>query len=128
MNFIGLRYKYDQVLTNSIFFLKNENERNLSDIEEKLVQEYFKNAKLFFSKTLALYDDETYIAPYMLFSDGEWIWPSYLPYFVNKEKAISEPFFAHMQKNDFQILPLSKDKIFEITSLVEKEFINFKHK
>lgn len=56
------------------------------------INEYIEKSCLIFSKTLALFDKETYIAPYMILSDEEWLWPSYFSYFTNKEKIISNVF------------------------------------
>lgn len=123
MNFTGLRYEYDRLLIHSKFFLKDVKLRTLSPSEEGDVQEYLNKASIVFSKTLALYDGDTFIAPYMLFSDGEWVWPSYLSYFISKEKQISETFFDYIKKNDFVISPISQDVNAEIRYYIEKEML-----
>ncbi|MBL7706323.1 MAG: hypothetical protein JNM21_12330 [Taibaiella sp.] len=123
MNFTGLRYEYDRHLIHSKFFLKDVRLRTLSSSEEGAVQEYLNKASIVFSKTLALYDGDTFIAPYMLLSDGEWVWPSYLSYFISKEKQISETFFDYIKKNNFVISPISQDVYAEIRYFIEKEML-----
>ena len=55
------------------------------------------------SKTLALFDNAKYIGPYMIFSDGEWLWPSYFAYYVNKEKQINTDFLNYLRFREYSI-------------------------
>ncbi|GHN01654.1 hypothetical protein WSM22_31430 [Cytophagales bacterium WSM2-2] len=63
-------------------------------------------------------EQENLIGPSQIYTDGNWVWPNYLIYFLNKYQnlKIDADFIAHMVKNDFTI-----DE-FDMTN-IQKEYV-----
>ncbi len=50
---------------------------------------YLQSGTMVFSMTLALFDKENYIGPYCIYTDGEWLWPSHLAYYLGRGKLVN---------------------------------------
>ncbi|MGN6493387.1 MAG: hypothetical protein ACTHLE_15405 [Agriterribacter sp.] len=91
MKLIGFKNQYDTIFTNSL----PQSCKNFIEIDKKEVDTivyYLDNSTLILSKTWGLFDDDRYIGPYMLLSDGEWLWPSYYSFFVKKTELLKTAF------------------------------------
>jgi len=74
--------------------------------------------------------DGEFIGTLDYYTDGEFIWPSYYPFYLNKYKTfkIDDELFNHAQKNKFQIREMSKDELEEIDLLFTVEWTGGKYK
>jgi hypothetical protein len=68
--------------------------------------------------SIAMDEAGNLIKPYKILTDGEWIWPSYFSYFLEKypDLNIDAGFFEHMRRNNYRIKPLSAAELLEITN------------
>jgi hypothetical protein len=112
MKLIGFKEKYDStlLLSKSAKISEDKPQTLLSDNEIGLISGYLENSEMIFSKTYALYDNEQFIGPYMIFSDGNWIWPSYFSHFLKSDKEIDEEFAHHVREVGYRSDKLSTEK------------------
>jgi len=127
MKIIGFSKVHDKVLSLSKFLFKTNDRAScfLRKEEHQLLIQYLIKSDMIFSKTLAIFDGINYIAPYMIFSDGEWIWPSYYSYNLIKEDFINSDFLSHVKQKSFIITPLTGEQKKELTIFLEKEMLSF---
>jgi hypothetical protein len=125
MKMIGFRMEYDKALMNSryIFETSDKDASFITKAEKDMLVEYLEKSDIVFSKTLALFDGENYIAPYMIFSDGEWIWPSYFSYNVARQDYINSSFLFHVQIRNYKPLALTEEQRREAIFFLEKEML-----
>jgi hypothetical protein len=123
---IGFREEYDKLLSHSQYFCKTiDTEFSLLAQEEQdMVMQYLEKSDMILSKTLALFDGKNYIGPYMIFSDGEWIWPSYFLYNLTKRGHINSDFLSHVRQRNYSVMPLTKEQKREVTIFLEKKMLN----
>ena len=65
---------------------------------------YLSGGKIVFALTLSLQDSMgNFIAPYQVVTDGEWLWPRYLVYYLaeGKTKGIPVALYARMKAFSF---------------------------
>lgn len=97
----------------------------ITDVAERNeIIQYLNGAEMIFSVTLALFDGEKYIGPYMIFSDGEWIWPNYFSYNLTNQEYINSDFLSHVRQKNYNITSLTKEQKREATFFLEKEMLN----
>lgn len=122
---IGFSEVHDKVLSLSKFLCKTNDRTScfLTKEEHQLLIQYLEKSDMIFSKTLAIFDGTKYIGPYMIFSDGEWIWPSYYPYNLIKEDFIDSDFLSHVKQKSFIITHLTDEQKKELTIFLEKEML-----
>ena len=73
------------------------------------VLDYLQKGKMVFAMPLALEDtDGSYIGPYTICTDGEWIWPGYYSYYIktNKVGEIPKDLLDRMAGNNFIVPPV----------------------
>ena len=123
---IGFKKEYEKVLINSNYiYEKNNNSFSfVTDEEMGMVIQFLEESDMIFSKTLAVFDGENYIGPYMIFSDGEWIWPSYFLYYLAKQKRVNSDFLFHVRQKEYTITRLTDEQRNKATSFLEKEMLN----
>ncbi len=125
MKMIGFREEYDKILVNSkCNFNWSDKTSPLTDIEIKMLTLYFKQSYIVASKTWALFDNENYLGPYMIYSDGEWIWPSYFLYYLDKERSIYSDFIEHIKNKNFIFTPLTLVQKKEATVFFENAMLD----
>jgi hypothetical protein len=99
MKAVGFLHKHDphiscsKELTNILSIHCNE-DRNL-----KLVASYLKKGIPVIKYISELYDkDEELIGPNIVYTDGDWVWPGYYIFYLNKYKnlMIPEAFLKHI--------------------------------
>jgi hypothetical protein len=122
---IGFRKEHDKKLGISKYNyeLSNLDSVPLSEPEIGMLISYLEQSDMIFSKTLAIFDEDNYIDPYMIFSDGEWMWPSYLKYYLTKQKGINSEFLFHVKGRGYVTDPLTKQQKREATIFIEKEML-----
>lgn len=122
---IGFKQEYDKDLSGSkhLYYIDKNDVVIISDDEKEKVIRYLRHSDLIISKTFALFDGTNYIGPYMIFSDGEWIWPNYLYYFIQKEKHIAKEFLNYIKEKNYLATNLAKQKRKEVTIFLEKEML-----
>ena len=66
--------------------------------EEKIkVANYIKNADNIMHLLLPLTDGENHVGFYSIQSDGEWIWPSHLSYYFQKDSRLNAAYLESMR-------------------------------
>ena len=108
-------------------YLDNQANLNFSitnKIEKEKVVDYLINSEKVFSITLSLFDDEKYIGPYTIYSDGEWLWPSHFPYFLEKNDFINNDFLNHVRNKNYETFFLTQQRRQEVVSFLEKTLLN----
>lgn len=127
MQIVGFRRKYDAGLIREEYLQEPDiNSLALINQDEfEKITKYLKTSEIVFSLTLALFDDETYLGPYLVHSDGEWIWPSHLINLIGSENylRLDHKFLAHIREKKYEITPLSqaeklRSKLFVETNLL----------
>lgn len=108
---------YEDINLSSAQLINGEQEKN------KII-EYLNKSDHIFAITLALYDKEYYIGPYMIFSDGVWLWPSYFAYYLTAQAYLNEDFLNHLRQKDYTAAPLNENQKKEATCFLEKEVLN----
>lgn len=130
MKTIGFTNKRDEVIIRNKYLdmplLLNGN--TLDEVEKKNVIKYLNGHESVFSITWALFDGEKYIGPYMIFTDGEWLWPSHFSYYLFKNNFhhFNEDFLNHLRTKKFEINSLTEIKKKEATVFIERELLNTK--
>lgn len=83
----------------------------INEVERKKIINYLTQGTVVHSTPLALFDENTYIAPHMLLSDGEWIWTSHFSYYLNKFdfSRMTSEFLNHLRNKKYKSSPLSKE-------------------
>jgi hypothetical protein len=68
-----------------------------------------------------LFDGDTSIGPNSCRTDGIWIWPDYLSYYIKKYNnfKIDDDFLNHIIGNDYREVKVSKEKLSDI----QKEYL-----
>jgi hypothetical protein len=83
----------------------------------KDVVAYLKNG-IFLSGVMSfIYDDEKKpIGGLAYFTDGQFVWPVYYPYYLEKYKnfLVDQDLLQHCLSNNFKIAPLSKERLSKI--------------
>ncbi|MBT2622436.1 hypothetical protein [Chryseobacterium sp. ISL-6] len=61
-------------------------------------------------------ENNRFIAPQIYYSDGEWIWPSYLIYYLEKDVSfnLGKDFIDNLQEKGFLMKIISKERLSEI--------------
>jgi len=62
-----------------------------------------------------VFDGNIFIAPLVFYTDGKWIWPSYLPYYLKRGywSLLSEEFINDVFKTKFIVPEVGREKIKE---------------
>jgi hypothetical protein len=128
MKTIGFTNKFDSKIVNSNFLGLENNLITKVLVKESMVpmvSQYVKNGVRIFSITLNLFDGKHDVGPYSIMTDGIWVWPSHLLYFVQKSNSISldRDFLIHIKENNFTIPDLTKDTIRTATIFLEQSLL-----
>ncbi|RAJ75620.1 hypothetical protein CLV59_109234 [Chitinophaga dinghuensis] len=77
------------------------------------VLNYLEKAPILLGFLRWLYDENgESIGPLMIHTDGHWIWPSYLVYYLNRgyQSMIPDEFMHYMHNVKFMVMPLTDEK------------------
>jgi hypothetical protein len=134
MKTTGFLVAHEQkILGEAITYLDSEDgvtidERNLASILR-----YLEAGKIIFAMTLSIQDKAgDIIAPYEVYTDGEWVWPRYYSYYIEKKEiiSISLAFLRKMESIDFSIPKVSIEQLSEaqifFESILIKNNLGFK--
>ena len=96
--------------------------------EKDRLLKYLNDGERILSLTLALFEEGDYIGPYVLFTDGEWVWPSHFIYFLERNdfKDLGIDFFESLKLKNFVMKPLSSEDKQKVSVFVEQELLNVK--
>lgn len=83
---------------------------------------YLQKGTIITAFTLSLFDtDGEFIGPYMIFSDGEWIWPSYYSFYLRKFNSLFiPPEFVFYTRSKRQPNELAKGQLIYLEYIVSK--------
>lgn len=89
------------------------------DIETQIkVIEYLKNGHIVIAwmEYFVNLEDNMPIAPLMYLTDGEWIWPSYFTYILEKynHKRVNAHFLSHIVNRNYKIKDIEKNELLKI--------------
>jgi len=127
MKTIGFTKSQDKDLIYAEFLDQEKDVESLSisQLERRKIADYLTGSEAFFSITLAVFDQDHYIGPYALHSDGEWIWPTHFSYYLEKLdfSQLTSDFLDHLRNCNFQVARLSEQQrrdieLFMYTSLL----------
>lgn len=118
MKFIGVIKEYEPGLIKigksikDIFISKSDS--NLKDFEK--ISSYLDSGKILIA-FLHYVNDEmgNPIEPLILYTDGKWIWPSYLKYYLSRNciSLLEDEFVADLKANNFIVPYIDKEKMKE---------------
>lgn len=129
MKAVGFTNEYDVGIIKPEFFDYLGEDRikiNIDKPEELLIYKYVRESEKVFSMTLALFDKDVYIGPYIILTDGEWIWPSHYEYNLRKNNFsnINSDFLQHMRRVGFNTTTLSIDQKKKAKTFLESKMLN----
>ncbi|WP_299679131.1 hypothetical protein [uncultured Dokdonia sp.] len=99
----------------------NNTNINENSLDLEVVILYLERGKVFLSWMSWLFDDgDSSIGPHELYTDGIWIWPSYLTYYLNKypNLELNKDFTDHIIQSSSNDIDISQDDLIKF----EKEF------
>lgn len=126
MKFTGFRQAVDDgVLSDLVYKDLGEAEIQLDAIEIQSVVSYLENGTPAFGFTLTLMDGDKIIGGYEFRTDGEWVWPSYFEYFLQKDevKLMSKPFWEKIRLSNGKC-PKIDETIFNMARREVLDLIN----
>jgi hypothetical protein len=131
MQTIGFIEEKDSKIIREEFILDKTRSANLQieGLEKKKIIEYLEHSNSIFAITLGLFDGATYIGPYMILTDGIWIWPSHFSYYLLKNDFlnINSDFYFYLKNKKFKSSKLSENEIKKAKFFLEKELLNIGH-
>jgi hypothetical protein len=86
---------------------------------------YLENGTVVISFLHYVYDKmNNPIVPLIFYTDGEWIWPSYLGYYYSKKYTdlIPDEFLIEMKNNNFEPPKVNGEKLLEAQKLYVKTY------
>jgi hypothetical protein len=112
MKLVGFVAKHEKkILGTTIDYNSNdEPKKRITGEIKSSVLKYLAAGKYIFGVTLAIQDENgKYISPYIVYSDGEWLWPAYLPYYIESGNRVNLPveFLQHVKRNNFEFPELT---------------------
>jgi hypothetical protein len=132
MKTIGFNSEMDKTIVHDKYLAESfDFDTSILTEDDKIcILEYLKKNTMVFSMTLALFDEGKFISPYMIFTDGKWLWPSHFEHFVKKNefKNLSLDFFIDIKKREFKILPLSLPEKSKAVRFIELNLLNIKRR
>lgn len=106
MKLVGFIYEYNPIPSAVPIKSISKNNGNSAIDLDKIVQ-YLNAGELVFGWMGYFQDFETkaWIAPDSYVTDGDWVWPSYLPYYLQKgfDSLLDIHFLDHIQQKNFKI-------------------------
>lgn len=117
MKFVGIIKEHEGGLVkigtsiNNLTILDNPPLEHL----DKIVS-YLENGKRVISFLHEVFDGKTSLGALSYLTDGKWIWPSYLAYYLKRgyKSLLDNEFIKDVVKNDFIIPPLNNEEMREV--------------
>jgi hypothetical protein len=116
MNTVGFREDRDAKIISAEYIdsLVSSNKIKLDDLYKSKLLEYLSHGTRVFSITLWMYDNEDSIGPYVIYTDGVWLWPSHLVYYIERGD------YRYLKSSFLEFLE-SKNYLVEGISIVTKQ-------
>ena len=88
MKYIGFIKEYDKISEALSLDIYINSYGDNYDIDRKKLIDYLKNGEVVLSwmGVFTDFENNNYISPHMYYTDGKWIWPSYLIYYLKKKQ------------------------------------------
>lgn len=118
MNFVGIIKDHENFRVKIGSYIKD-----LAAPAEKEKEDYLDNVVFYlehgvrvFAFLEEVFDGDTFIAPLVFYTDGKWIWPSYLPFYLNRGywSLLPEEFMNDIFKAKFIVPEVEREKIKEV--------------
>ncbi|MFP3599262.1 hypothetical protein [Chryseobacterium sp. SIMBA_029] len=116
MKYIGFIKEYNNIPES--FPLSTYRNQNGSNKEIESIINYLKNGNIALSWMGVFIDAENknFIAPQIYYTDGEWIWPSYLVYYLERDKFfdLGKEFMDNLKEKKYIPKVILKEELSEI--------------
>ncbi|UCA61229.1 hypothetical protein KB553_06780 [Chryseobacterium rhizoplanae] len=116
MRYIGFIKEYNNIPES--FSLNSYRNQNGDNNEIENIINYLKNGNIALSWMGVFIDVENknFIAPQIYYTDGEWIWPSYLVYYLEREKSfdLGKEFIDSLKRKKYIPKIILKEELSEI--------------
>lgn len=122
MRATGFTKEFDAKVVRDSFLGNTEEsvQKAVSPEEILRIAEFLEKSDKVFAITLAIRVGDEYV-PYIMRSDGEWIWPGHLGELVrSRDIDLNEDFLEHVRSRQYRVRPLSKDEIRKIEFFIVK--------
>lgn len=88
-----------------------------------IIVDYLDQGTMVFKFLLGLFDnDGEYIGPYIIYSDGEWVWPSYFRFYIEKYKVFpSSDFIDYVNSRKSRPIKIAREEIQYVEYIFLKE-------
>ena len=113
MKFVGIIKDHENFRVKIGLYIKDlaspiEKEDNLDNVVF-----YLEHGVRVFAFLEEIFDEGIFIAPLVFYTDGKWIWPSYLPYYLKRGywSLLPEEFINDVFNAKFIVPEVSRDKI-----------------
>ncbi|MCS4304940.1 hypothetical protein [Chryseobacterium sp. BIGb0232] len=122
MKYIGFIKEYDTI-PEALELEAYRNAEIYNSVNKNKILDYLKNGEvaLAWMGVFINVESQDFIGPQIYYTDGNWIWPSYLIYYLENDKnfCLENNFEEYLQENNFISQKIPKDKLTEI----ENDFI-----
>ncbi|WP_160140241.1 hypothetical protein [Chryseobacterium sp. c4a] len=122
MKYLGFIKEYDPI-PEALELKTYRNNKIYNSVNKNKILDYLKNGEvaLAWMGVFINVESQDFISPQIYYTDGNWIWPSYLIYYLENDKNfyLENDFDEYLQENNFISQKISKDKLTEI----ENDFI-----
>ena len=119
IKFVGIIREHEDFRTKigpSIKEIKvtTEKENHLDDVVS-----YLEKGARVFAFLEEVFDGGIFIAPFVFYTDGKWVWPSYLPYYlkIGYWSLLPEEFIRDVFNAKFIVPEVSTEKLKEVRAL-----------
>lgn len=116
MRYIGFIKEYDNIPES--FSLNSYRKQNDNNKEIESIISYLKNGNIALSWMGVFIDVENknFIAPQIYYTDGEWIWPAYLIYYLERDKFfnLGKEFIDSLKSKKYISQVVLKEELSEI--------------
>ncbi|MFT3822672.1 MAG: hypothetical protein QM731_02085 [Chitinophagaceae bacterium] len=104
------------------------NKGYIKEFEKEQVINYIEKGKSIYFLTLSLLDGDKYIGPYMILSDGVWLWPSHFSHYLKKLNFsnLDFRFLEYIRNTNYETTPLTQSEVKAVTVFLETELLNIK--
>ncbi|MDC8098673.1 hypothetical protein [Chryseobacterium rhizosphaerae] len=117
MKYIGFIKEYNKV-TESFSLSEYKSKQNYTNEEKANIVHYLKKGDIILTwmGVFLDLDNNNFIGPQIYYTDGEWVWPSYLIYYLEKEIFfdLKEEFTNYLKEKKYKLNIISKEKLREM--------------
>lgn len=122
MKYLGFIKEYNNIPESNYLNIYRDIQNNYDSEFKRKIINYLKNGNIALSWMGVFIDieDNSFIAPQIYYTDGEWIWPSYLIYYLEKDSefGLTESFVNYLEEKEFVYKEITKKEL----SKIENDF------